>query len=198
MSGPFPYLSRAPNNRHGSLLKRSLRYIENNLLCPLRTVTTLDARNVQQAFYLLRGGNQIGKVVLEFPKFEKGSSSVGDETTLETQPLTFNSDSSYLLIGGLTGLGRNVAVWLAEKGVKMLVILSRSAGSCCRSNELLTELKSLGCTAVLVKGSVTRLDDVKRAVKASPAPIKGVLHFAMAREVSAFFLSERLGTNPYP
>jgi hypothetical protein len=36
----------------------------------------------------------------------------------------------------------------------------------------------------MVRGSVNSIGDVEEAVKAAPAPIKGVFHFAMAQRVS--------------
>src|SRR5436190_1446606 len=45
---------------------------------------------------------------------------------LKQQPLTLHQDSSYLITGGLWGLGLEVARWLAQKGAKHLVLLGRT------------------------------------------------------------------------
>ncbi len=44
-----------------------------------------------------------------------------------TQPLAFRADSSYLLTGGLGGLGLAVARWMVERGARRLVLAGRTA-----------------------------------------------------------------------
>ena len=44
-----------------------------------------------------------------------------------TGPLRWRKDASYLLTGGLGGVGAHVARWLASEGVRHLVVMSRSA-----------------------------------------------------------------------
>ena len=43
-----------------------------------------------------------------------------------TSSLKFDPNASYLIAGGLGGLGRSIARWLVERGVRNLVLLSRS------------------------------------------------------------------------
>ncbi|KAJ5245106.1 hypothetical protein N7489_005202 [Penicillium chrysogenum] len=42
-----------------------------------------------------------------------------------TQPL-FQANASYMLVGGLGGIGREVALWMAENGAKSLIFVNRS------------------------------------------------------------------------
>ncbi|HEU4324092.1 MAG TPA: beta-ketoacyl reductase, partial [Roseiflexaceae bacterium] len=49
------------------------------------------------------------------------------EWSQATQPLAFRADSSYLLTGGLGGLGLAVARWMVERGARRLVLAGRSA-----------------------------------------------------------------------
>lgn len=41
-------------------------------------------------------------------------------------PVHFDPDASYLLVGGLGGLGRSIAQWMADHGAKNLIFISRS------------------------------------------------------------------------
>jgi NAD(P)-dependent dehydrogenase (short-subunit alcohol dehydrogenase family)/aryl carrier-like protein len=91
----------------------------------------------------------------------------------------FDPYSTYLITGGLGGLGRAIAVWLAERGACNLLFLSPSAGSKPDDQSLFTELESMGCTAIAVRGIVQNESDVSRAIKAAKTLIKGVLHLAM-------------------
>lgn len=86
---------------------------------------------------------------------------------------------SYLLIGGLGGLGRSTSVWMAQRGARNFTFLSRSAGSGARDADFVTELESMGCTVQLVRGDVTNSADVTRAVKGMVAPLRGVIQMSM-------------------
>ena len=84
-----------------------------------------------------------------------------------------------MITGGLGGLGRAVAVWLAELGARNLLFISPNAGSKPSHQYLFKELGSMGCAAIAVQGMVQSEADVLRAIKAAKTPIKGVLHLAM-------------------
>ncbi|KAK5996166.1 Highly reducing polyketide synthase gloL [Cladobotryum mycophilum] len=158
------------------LLQRSIDFIERGLLKPLNPITRFDGNDARKAFQSLQAGTHIGKFVLNLP----GSDQALDlDATLETQPLTFDSGAAYLLVGGLTGLGRLLAVWMAERGAKNLIFFSRTAGDSDEHQAFVKELDSMGCSSILVKGDVTKVDDIHVAIKASPVPIKGVFHLAV-------------------
>ncbi|KAF5022679.1 hypothetical protein F66182_5227 [Fusarium sp. NRRL 66182] len=158
------------------VLERTLDFCRQGKLRALEPITAFEAQDIKQAFRHLQGGDHIGKVILNLPK---------DMSTLEarasTEPIKLDPLASYLLVGGSGGLGRALAVWLAEHGAKNLVFLSRSdtAGS-----DISVELKSMGCTVTMVRGSVNSLDDVKKAINDAPSPVKGVFHLAMVQRDS--------------
>ena len=120
-----------------------------------------DSNNGGKAVALVPAMNQI------IPVPQQGISTVLDPS------------ATYMITGGLGGLGRAIAVWLAEKGACNLLFLSPSAGLKPNHHQLFTELESMGCTSVAVPGAVQNEADVRGAVQASKAPIKGVLHLAM-------------------
>ncbi|KAM0212330.1 hypothetical protein ACHAQI_004728 [Fusarium lateritium] len=158
------------------ILERTLEFWKQGKLRALEPVMTFPAAEIKHAFRHLQGGNHIGKVVLNLPD---------DVSALEATATTWNIRldpcASYLLVGGFGGLGRVLAVWLAERGAKSLVFLSRSDMAGCA---LSTELESMGCTVTTVSGSVNRIDDVKEAIKMAPKPTRGVFHLAMVQRDS--------------
>jgi NAD(P)-dependent dehydrogenase (short-subunit alcohol dehydrogenase family) len=112
----------------------------------------------------------------------------GTEVVHNTTQADFDNTASYLLVGGLGGLGRAIAVWMVEPGARHLVFLSPSAGARPIHNELIHELESMGCSVQLVRGSVSDLEDVKKAVAAAivMAPLKGVYQMSMVLRDQAF------------
>ncbi|KAF3799863.1 Highly reducing polyketide synthase FUM1 [Colletotrichum gloeosporioides] len=98
--------------------------------------------------------------------------------------VSFRGDASYLLVGGLGGLGRSVCRWMAARGTRHLVLFSRSAAEPeAATLALVDELASMGCAAVRVSGCAENLLAVERAVAATdhsaPRGLAGVLHMPM-------------------
>lgn len=145
---------------------------------PIKPVTVFDAANVAQAFYHMQTGQHMGKVVVKIPE------DLEDLPVSSSPRLSLPLDGSYLLVGGLGGLGRAVATWMVEKGARHLVFFSRSAGTSEESQAFMKELKSQNCRVTAITGSVDNLYDTRRAVAACQSPIKGVIQMSMILRVS--------------
>lgn len=148
---------------------------------PISPIKGYAPSNIKQAFHQLHAdGDQIGSVVLEFPD-DPQSLIVAESCSDEIQ---FRRNRSYVLIGGLGGLGRSAAVWLAERGAGCIIFLSRSASAGAETRSLVQELKVLGCETQIATGSVTDATAVNRLVANAAKPIAGVLHLALVLKVS--------------
>ena len=155
------------------LLKLTLeQYLEGNFK-PITPITTFDAEHVQDAFRFMQKGSHIGKIVIKFPK----------DSTLPLTPTVpvpeFRGDASYLLVGGLGGLGKSIASWMASHGAKNLMFLSRSAGRSEEDQAFLKELDIMGCSTQCFPCDVTDLEAVKNAIDFASLPIAGVMQMAM-------------------
>ncbi|RCI14484.1 hypothetical protein L249_6098 [Ophiocordyceps polyrhachis-furcata BCC 54312] len=129
----------------------------------------------QEAFKAMLQGNHIGKMTISVPD---------DVSSIPTIPqmtarLRLRPDHSYLLVGGTGGLGMATSTWLAEKGARHLIFLSRSAGNTSACHNLIDELGALGCAVQMVRGDAANPADVEKAVKQAAKPIAGVINFAM-------------------
>ncbi|RYC58494.1 hypothetical protein CHU98_g7719 [Xylaria longipes] len=62
------------------------------------------------------------------------------------QGFSLRTDVSYLLVGGLGGLGRSIAMWMVQKGAKYFIFLSRSGGKKPHETALIQALGGSGCT----------------------------------------------------
>ncbi|KAM7216063.1 Acyl transferase domain containing protein [Rhypophila decipiens] len=148
---------------------------------PIRPIRLLDAADMPNAIRTMQKGQHIGKLVVAIPKdpSELSATSVRNGFTLR-------DNASYLLAGGLGGLGRSIAVWMAEHGAKNLVFITRGGGNRPEHKSLIHELGHLGCTVQVVSGSVSSMQDISRAVSTARLPIVGVLHLAMVLQDSLF------------
>lgn len=57
------------------------------------------------------------------------------------------SDATYIIPGGMGGLGRPLLKWMADKGARYLVATSRSGAKDPRAQQVLSELAALGVKA---------------------------------------------------
>ncbi|MCE3011723.1 MAG: SDR family NAD(P)-dependent oxidoreductase, partial [Proteobacteria bacterium] len=97
-----------------------------------------------------------------------------------TLDLTFDTNASYLITGGMGGLGLKVCQWLVSKGVKYIILLGRS-----QPNNALSLVSDLiGATFTTIKIVQADVAD-KLQVKAllqdvlhTMPPIKGIYHAA--------------------
>lgn len=78
---------------------------------PITPMTTFDAARIEDSMRFMQKGAHIGKVVINMPE----SPAILKSLAPKQKPI-FSSAGSYLLAGGLGGLGQAVAVWMAESG----------------------------------------------------------------------------------
>ncbi len=96
-------------------------------------------------------------------------------------PLPIDAESSYLITGGLGGLGLQVAKWLVERGARYLTLTGRSGASRdCRPTSNCRARTSRGKGAKSCERDVSKLEDVVRMLAASQtlAPLRGIIHAA--------------------
>ena len=91
--------------------------------------------------------------------------------------LAIDASRSYLVTGGLRGLGLRVAEWLAEQGARHLVLMGRRAADE-RAQRVIDRLRAQGVEVQLVTGDVAQRDDVQRMLAAVTVPLAGVIHAA--------------------
>jgi NAD(P)-dependent dehydrogenase (short-subunit alcohol dehydrogenase family) len=132
----------------------------------------------------MQQGHHVGKLVISLREAD-GKLKMSTESSTALKELRLDSSASYLLVGGLGGLGRSVARYFVEHNARRLVFLSRSAGAGPEDQDFIRELESQGCSVQIVKGSVISTEDVARAVAAAPN-LKGVLQASMVLDDEPF------------
>lgn len=136
------------------------------------------ASQVLDAFKYMQKGQHIGKIVVSMPQCPQELSVTAVQQELQLRP-----EASYLLVGGLGGLGRAIATWMVERGARKLIFLSRSAGKADGDQKFFRGLEAQGCSVQAFCGDVTRVEDVKRCVAEAAAPLAGVMHMSMVLQV---------------
>lgn len=75
-------------------------------------ITEFEGNAVENAMRFMQKGSHIGKVVVTLP--EDASQLTASQSS--KRQFALHPAASYLLIGGLGGLGQAIAVWMAEAG----------------------------------------------------------------------------------
>ncbi|WP_394839238.1 type I polyketide synthase [Pendulispora rubella] len=91
-----------------------------------------------------------------------------------------HGDATYLVTGGLGGLGLTVAAWLVECGARHLVLASRNADGA-RVEAALGAMRARGARIEIAQADAASRDDVARAlgqIDAGMPPLRGIVHAA--------------------
>ncbi|MGB8166104.1 MAG: thioester reductase domain-containing protein [Chthoniobacteraceae bacterium] len=141
---------------------------------PFRTFPIGDAVG---AFRYMAQARQIGKVVITMR---------GEEVAAQAQPVKMRSEfhraGTCLITGGLGGFGLAVAQWMAVKGARHLVLMSRSGMTTDEARTAVKRMRAGGVKVVLARGDVSREEDVRKVLKLisrTLPPLRGVAHAAM-------------------
>ncbi|GME45714.1 putative lovastatin nonaketide synthase protein [Neofusicoccum parvum] len=147
--------------------------------------TVYSFAQIEDAFRLLQAGKHMGKVVLT-----AGDRDVVKVIPQPPVPTRLRPDATYILSGGLGGLGRSIARWMAHHGARNLVFLSRSGDASDAAKELLQDLRRSGVKAVALSCDISREEALVNALKGCKdqgfPPFAGVIQGAMQLKDSAF------------
>ena len=105
------------------------------------------------------------------------------------KPFRLSPDSSYLLPGGLGGLGRSIAQWLIDHGARSLIFLSRSGAHSPDAASFVADIKAQGVQVGVYQCDISILPQLEETIRscASTLPqIRGVIQCAMNLQDCAF------------
>jgi myxalamid-type polyketide synthase MxaB len=137
-------------------------------------VQVFPVEQVREAFRVLAQAKNIGKVVVEFPPLAPAASSAHRRSEL------VQADGTYLVTGGMGGLGLEVAQWLVERGARHLVLMGRR-GPADGAAPYLRRMREAGARVECVAADVTASPDELRRVLGevtATRPLRGVVHAA--------------------
>lgn len=167
---------------HSSLTSRLFREIlelfNQGIFHPL-PYTAFDANEIVAAFRHMQHSRQIGKIVVTYQKGITNPHRVGRPV----QPiLELPEDATFLIVGGLNGLGLKTAEWLAAKGTRHLLLISRSGPTSEEAIETITRLERAGVKVHAAACDVTDRHALSALLEEAShilPPLRGVVHSAM-------------------
>lgn len=100
----------------------------------------------------------------------------------DAKPLQLDPQATYVLSGGLGGLGRSIADMMFAAGARNITFISRSGGKADEAKRLLESLQERGCNAQAYSCDITdsaAVDAFAAACLARGEVVKGVIQCAM-------------------
>ncbi|ACB52426.1 polyketide synthase [Crocosphaera subtropica ATCC 51142] len=165
-----------------SMLRHLMEQFQTGQLKPL-SYQVFPREEAISAFRYMQQAKHTGKVVVSLG--ESQISSTENFSTAST--LKFREDGTYLITGGLGGLGLLVAQWMVEKGARNLVLMGRNQPNTTQKQKI-QALKALGANIIVAQGDVSNQEQLEAilqnietaspAPSASSAPLKGIIHAA--------------------
>ncbi|MET9377546.1 type I polyketide synthase [Streptomyces sp. NPDC002992] len=147
---------------------------------PLLPVTEHPVTEASSAFHTMASARHTGKLVLTWPAEGTDTLPVRPEDV----PVV-RSEASYLVTGGLGGLGLLVARWLAERGAAAVVLTSRSAPTPATRTALDALTADFGTRVEVVRGDLAEpgvAETLARAALDTGHPLRGIVHAAAVVE----------------
>ncbi|KAI0391387.1 hypothetical protein F5Y17DRAFT_460850 [Xylariaceae sp. FL0594] len=167
-----------------SIQDKVIALVASGQLLPPAPVHQFPVGDVEQAFRYFQSGRNTGRTIV--------TPVEGDPVQTFTEKRsewTFASDGTYLIAGGLGGLGRAIVSWMLQKGVRHLILPSRSGASSQAARQLVEMLELRGVHVSAPKCNVSSseaLSDMLRSHAHSFPRIRGCINASLVLQDGLF------------
>lgn len=126
-------------------------------------------------------GKHMGKVLIKIRDDETIGTLASPVKKFSLKQTVFHPLKSYIITGGLGGFGLELADWMVQRGVRNLILTSRSGIKNSYQELAVRRLKNMGATVVISTNDVCTREGTESLIAeaASLAPVGGILHLAM-------------------
>lgn len=184
----------------GPLLNEVLELVRTGAVAPL-PYQSFPFAEAARAFRHMAQGKHTGKIVLTVDQ-----TPVARRLAYDASRYQFRGDGTYLITGGLRGLGLFLAEHLASRGARHLVLTSQSGPESEESQAGLARLQARGLHVMARKSDITsesQLADLLAEIDRTMPPLAGVIHAAtvygdgLLREMTAEVFEKPMGPKAY-
>ena len=155
----------------GTMLRDLVKKFKDGILTPLPRVA-FPIEEARSAFRYMAQAKHTGKIVI--------TQNDPASTAFPQVSASFRSDVTYLITGGLGGLGLLLARWMVDRGGRHLVLLGRSSPSATALG-VVSKLKESGAQVTVVQADVSRKQDIAKVlaeIGVTMPPLRGIFHCA--------------------
>lgn len=193
-----------------SLMEQLMREVERDVLSEATRLysvpsplTVFKRSGFEDSFRFLQTGEHYGKAVVDWEQQDTIQVCTRGYRTVYIMTLrlidfkvvrksrldnVFESNATYVIAGGLGGIGRNVAEWMFHQGARHLILLSRSGiKSSSTAEKFAAKLKEKGVSIYAPQCDISdpeAVEAVMRYAESNMPPIRGCIQAAMVIKVS--------------
>ncbi|KAE9372739.1 putative polyketide synthase, partial [Stipitochalara longipes BDJ] len=159
------------------IIQGTFDFLRQGVTKPVAPLTVYPVSEIENAFRIMQTGKHIGKIAISF-----GSRDVVPVLRKTSSTLELDGEATYVLVGGLGGLGRSLSNLLVHHGARNLCFISRSGADSAKAKKQIQDLESAGiqtkayCCDIADASSLA--ETLRRHSNELPA-IKGVIQCAM-------------------
>ncbi|KAL8848098.1 MAG: hypothetical protein Q9221_006855 [Calogaya cf. arnoldii] len=158
-------------------MDKVMSLFEAGILTTVYPITTFPITDIEEAFRLIQARKHMGKVVLEVHE-----GTLVKAVPRESEPLSLDTKGTYVIAGGLGGLGREIARMMSAHGARNILLLTRRNLSGPERSKLEVQLGSFG-THVRIEtcdvADTTAVQCVANRCRQTMPPVRGVIQAAM-------------------
>jgi acyl transferase domain-containing protein/NADPH:quinone reductase-like Zn-dependent oxidoreductase/NADP-dependent 3-hydroxy acid dehydrogenase YdfG/acyl carrier protein len=171
-------LSETPGDRaldFRSVLAKILGWMDDCAIRPL-PLDSFPVERIENAFRRLAQAKNVGKVVVTFPPSNEEPVAFPESKN----KCVISPDKSYLITGGLGGLGLKVANWLVDQGARQIVLTGRHDPGL-EAKAAITHLETQGASVMFHATDVSNAPEVAlllRQIDRTMGPLRGIVHAA--------------------
>jgi acyl transferase domain-containing protein/acetylornithine/succinyldiaminopimelate/putrescine aminotransferase/predicted amino acid dehydrogenase/NADPH-dependent curcumin reductase CurA/NADP-dependent 3-hydroxy acid dehydrogenase YdfG/acyl carrier protein len=165
-----------------SLLRELWRRFEDGTFKPL-ALREYPLENAQEAFRYMAQRQNIGKVVLTVDNVPAAVEATPQPSAIATTARTvkIHSEATYLITGGLGGLGLLTAQWMIDKGARHIALLGRTPPNE-TAQQAISKMEQREARVVFLQADVANKTELTRAFEELQTrempPLRGVVHTA--------------------
>ena len=151
-----------------AMLEELMALFSQGVLTPLpHQVFPLE--RAEDAFRFMAQARHVGKNVIQIPEPQ------------ERPAFRISPDKAYLVSGGLGGIGRHIARWLASQGARHLALAGRSGAATPQAQQLVAELEQAGVQVCVYAADFSQSEAVSGVlaeIENTLPALGGVIHAA--------------------
>ncbi|KAK5657389.1 hypothetical protein OQA88_2959 [Cercophora sp. LCS_1] len=163
------------------VLKAVMELLRTKAIRNISPIVTYPMAEIGRALRNMQAGKHLGKIVVVPEKEDLV------KTLPPHNPAILSPNASYLIVGGLGGIGRSIARWAVDRGAKQLILLSRNAATGPHSQALRDELAALGANVTTRNCDAADMASLRAVVEdcaQTMPPVRGVVHGGMVLDDS--------------
>ncbi|KAK9419296.1 putative Polyketide synthase [Seiridium unicorne] len=140
---------------------------------------------LEKAFRFVQSGKNSGRTIVTLEDTEVVQKLVVRRSTWQ-----FDQNASYVVLGGLGGLGRRIIRWMADRGAKHLILPSRSGATSQAATNVVSELREDGVRVLAPRCNGAVADELSATLNAAYSegfpPVRGCINSCMDLQDSVF------------